>query len=59
MMTGVDQANLEARIMRSRYLGIPTLKMPTDAWVYQELIYALQPDRPITWNPGGYLLRTQ
>lgn len=30
--------------IRTRYMGIPILKVPTDPWVYQEIIFDLRPD---------------
>ena len=36
---------MQARIIdRTTYFGIRTLKNPLDFWVYQELIFAQQPD---------------
>ena len=35
---------LEKETYNSTYFGIPTLKLPLDFWIYQELIYELQPD---------------
>jgi cephalosporin hydroxylase len=38
------QQRIEDRIMHgTTYRGVPTLKMPTDAWVYQEIIWELRP----------------
>lgn len=57
-MNGPEQAALERRIMRSTYLGIPALKMPTDAWAYQEILHTLRPDTIIEVgnHAGGTLL---
>ena len=33
----------QSRIETSTYFGIPTLKNPVDAWVYQEIIYEKKP----------------
>jgi cephalosporin hydroxylase len=36
---------MQARIVGgSTYFGVPAQKSPTDFWIYQELIYRLQPD---------------
>jgi cephalosporin hydroxylase len=29
---------------KTQYFGIPTQKIPTDLWVYQEIIYKIKPD---------------
>ena len=40
-----NQAAIEHRIMNgTRFLGVPALKNPMDAWVYQEIILEQQPD---------------
>ncbi|MEM7535226.1 MAG: CmcI family methyltransferase [Chloroflexota bacterium] len=42
----------------THWFGIPLLKMPTDLWVYQELVYELQPDAIIecgTFDGGSAL----
>jgi len=42
---GELQAQIERRINHgATYMGIPARKMPTDAWVYQEIIHELRPD---------------
>ena len=39
------QQRIEDRIMHgTTWRGLPTLKMPMDAWVYQEIIEELQPE---------------
>lgn len=43
----------------STYFGIPTMKSPLDAWVYQELIMEIKPDVIIeigTWHGGSALM---
>lgn len=37
-------AATQARVKRSTYHGVPTLKSPTDAWSYQEIIWETRPD---------------
>jgi cephalosporin hydroxylase len=37
-------AATQARVKRSTYHGVPTLKSPTDAWSYQEIIWETKPD---------------
>ena len=29
---------------RTSWLGVPTVKIPLDLWIYQEIIYKLRPD---------------
>ena len=44
-MTGEQQAAIERRILTgTSWMGVPTLKQPMDAWVYQEIIWELRPD---------------
>ena len=41
-----------------RWLGVPTLKMPLDMWIYQEILYEVKPDVLIecgTYNGGSAL----
>lgn len=48
------------RVMReTTYCGIPTLKNPTDAWVYEELMWKLWPDVVVEVGSykGGHLLK--
>jgi len=46
-------AVMQARMMtQSSYFGIPTLKNPTDAWIYQEIIFKHRPDAII--EVGNY-----
>lgn len=43
---------------RTRWLGIPILKSPTDVWIYQEILYDLKPDVIVetgTFNGGSAL----
>lgn len=37
-------AIIQDRTKKSTYFGIPAIKSPTDSWVYQEMIYDMQPD---------------
>jgi len=37
-------AIIQQRTKKSTYFGIPAIKAPTDAWVYQEIIYDMKPD---------------
>lgn len=38
-------AHLQRRFLKqTRYFGIPAVKNPLDFWIYQELLYELQPD---------------
>jgi cephalosporin hydroxylase len=41
------------------YWGIPTMKNPTDAWIYEELIWKLRPDVIVEVGnyKGGHLLK--
>ena len=34
----------ERSLHQSQYFGIPAIKNPLDFWIYQEIIYSLQPD---------------
>lgn len=59
MIPGPLQLALERRIMTgTTYRGVPALKMPMDAWVYQEIIHETRPDFivEIGNNAGGALL---
>lgn len=50
---------IQQRIMgETSYFGVKTLKNPLDYWVYQEIIYAAQPDViiEIGTNWGGSTL---
>lgn len=50
---------MQEKVKRSTYFGIPTMKSPTDAWVYQEIIAELKPDVIIeigTWHGGSALM---
>lgn len=50
---------MQEKIKRSTYFGIPTMKSPTDAWIYQEIITELKPDVIIeigTWHGGSALM---
>ncbi len=41
-----------------RWLGTPTLKMPLDMWIYQEILYEVKPDVLVecgTFNGGSAL----
>ena len=41
-----------------RWLGVPTLKMPLDMWIYQEMLYEIKPDVLLecgTFNGGSAL----
>lgn len=53
-------AKMQSRIVsESRYFGIPTQKSPLDAWVYQEIIYDVQPDVIVeigTFHGGSALM---
>ena len=44
---------------QSTYCGIPTWKNPTDAWVYEELIWRLRPEVIVEIGnyKGGHLLK--
>lgn len=58
-MRGETQAAIEARIMTgTTWMGVPTLKQPMDAWVYQEIIFEQRPDWivEIGNHAGGSLL---
>lgn len=45
MMSGELQLAIEQRIMGgTRFMGVPALKNPVDAWVYQEIIFEQRPD---------------
>lgn len=45
MMSGELQAAIEARIMGgTTFMGVPALKNPCDAWVYQEIIWEQRPE---------------
>lgn len=50
---------MQQRIMeQTTWFGVTALKNPLDFWVYQELLYQLQPDVIIeigNWNGGGTL----
>ena len=51
---------MHARVMtQTTYCGIPTLKNPTDAWIYEELIWKLRPDVIVEIGSykGGHLLK--
>jgi cephalosporin hydroxylase len=51
-------ARVESTIFGTRYLGIQTLKYPTDLWIYQEIISETLPDVIIetgTWHGGSAL----
>ncbi len=51
-------ARVESTIFGTRFLGIQTLKYPTDLWVYQELISETRPDVIVetgTWHGGSAL----
>lgn len=51
-------ARVEATVFGTRYLGIQTLKYPTDLWVYQEIISETLPDVIVetgTWHGGSAL----
>ena len=44
-MNGELQAAIEDRIMTgTSWMGVPALKNPMDAWVYQEIIFEQRPD---------------
>jgi cephalosporin hydroxylase len=58
-MSGPTQLAIEQRIMTgTRFRGVPALKNPCDAWVYQELIHEQRPDVivEIGNHAGGALL---
>lgn len=45
MMSGELQLAIEQRIMAgTTFMGVPALKNPMDAWVYQEIIWEQTPD---------------
>jgi cephalosporin hydroxylase len=51
---------MHARVsVETTYCGIPTMKNPTDAWIYEELIWKLQPDVIVEVGnyKGGHLLK--
>jgi cephalosporin hydroxylase len=42
----------------STYFGVPTMKSPTDMWMYQEIIWEVKPDFIVeigTWHGGSAL----
>lgn len=58
-MNGELQLAIEERIMGgTSWMGVPALKNPMDAWVYQEIIWETQPDVivEIGNHAGGSLL---
>ncbi len=51
---------MHARVsVETTYCGIPTMKNPTDAWIYEELIWRLRPDVIVEVGnyKGGHLLK--
>ena len=51
-------ARVESTVFGTRFLGIQTLKYPTDLWAYQEIISERRPDVIIetgTWHGGSAL----
>ncbi len=51
---------MHARVStQTTYWGIPTMKNPTDAWIYEELIWRLRPDVIVEVGnyKGGHLLK--
>jgi cephalosporin hydroxylase len=49
---------LRRTVLENRWLGVPTLKYPTDLWVYQELVSELRPDLIVetgSWRGGSAL----
>lgn len=51
-------ARVESTVFGTRYLGIQTLKYPTDLWIYQEIISETVPDVIVetgTWHGGSAL----
>jgi cephalosporin hydroxylase len=51
-------ARVEDTVFRTRFLGVQTLKYPTDLWMYQELISERQPGLIVetgTWHGGSAL----
>ncbi len=51
---------MHARVsVETTYCGIPTMKNPTDAWMYEELIWKLLPDVIVEIGnyKGGHLLK--
>ncbi len=51
---------MHARVStKTTYWGIPTMKNPTDAWIYEELIWKLRPDVIVEVGnyKGGHLLK--
>jgi len=49
---------LEKETYNTTYFGIPTIKLPLDFWVYQEIIFKLKPDIIIEIGnyKGGHIL---
>lgn len=61
-LTDLDDVlrRMHERVMKyTSYCGIPTLKNPTDAWIYEELIWKLEPDVIVEIGSykGGHLLK--
>jgi cephalosporin hydroxylase len=51
-------ARVESTVFGTSYLGIQTLKYPTDLWIYQEIISDTRPDVIVetgTWHGGSAL----
>lgn len=51
-------ARIETTIFGTRFLGIQTLKYPTDLWIYQEIVADTLPDLIVetgTWHGGSAL----
>jgi cephalosporin hydroxylase len=51
-------AHVESTVFGTRFLGIQTLKYPTDMWTYQEIISEITPDVIVetgTWHGGSAL----
>lgn len=49
---------MQEKVIRSTYFGIPTMKSPTDFWIYQEIISEIKPDLIIeigTFHGGSAL----
>jgi cephalosporin hydroxylase len=51
-------ARVESTVFGTRFLGIQTLKYPSDLWIYQEIVADTQPDVIVetgTWHGGSAL----
>ena len=51
-------ARVESTVFDTRFLGVQTLKYPTDLWVYQEIVSETRPELIVetgTWHGGSAL----